>query len=126
MVSITMPIIYRPEPNFRRNIRGVIYPLTAAIHRVFGSRVQDQGRPIGAFYTINVDSRAWEYLGGIWYRAYNEEKVLQRAINQTTIETFARSIFTGENVQMESGIIVTWEAIATFEAQQLPPPLAGC
>ena len=23
-------------------------------------------------------------------------------------------------------IIVTWEAIATFEAQQLPPPLAGC
>jgi hypothetical protein len=90
MVFITMPIIYRPEPNFRRNIRGVIYPLTAAIHRVFGSRAQDQGRPIGAFYTINVDSRAWEYLGGIWYRAYNEEKVLQRAINQTTTATTSR------------------------------------
>ena len=66
---------YRPQPSHRRNIREVILPLTAAIYRVFGSRAQDGGRPIGAFYTVNVDSRVWRYLGGIWYRPLDEEAI---------------------------------------------------
>lgn len=117
-----MPIFYRPEPNFRRN-QSVIYPLTAAIHRVFGSRAQDQGRPIGAFYSFNVTPNAWNHLGGIWYRAHDEEDVLQRTISQRTVEAFTQSIFSGANVSLENGTIVTWEIIPTHEAQQLPPPL---
>ena len=119
-----MPNIYRPTAEFRQNIQGVLLPLTAAIYQVFGSRAQDQGRPIGAFYPVNVSTATWEHLGGIWYRARNEEKVQQRKVNQQTVDAFARSILSREDVLLRNGNIVTWELIPESQAQQLPPPLA--
>jgi len=62
LMGAKMP--YRPEAVHRRNAQGVLLPLTAAIHRVFGHRAQDLGRPIGAFYTVNVSSIVWQHFGG--------------------------------------------------------------
>ena len=117
-------IIYRPKAEFRQNIKGILLPLTAAIYQVFGSRAQDQGRPIGAFYPFNISPATWEHLGGIWYRAWNEEKVRQRDINLQVVNAFARSILTGEDVSLRNGDVITWELIPKQQAYQLPPPLA--
>jgi hypothetical protein len=40
------------HPIHRRNIKGVIDPLTAAVARIYGIR-SDGAYPIGAFYTVN-------------------------------------------------------------------------
>jgi hypothetical protein len=114
---------YRPRPEHRSNIQGVILPLTAAVYDVYGNRAQDLGRPIGAFYPQNVSSETWEYLGGIWYRARDEQKVQSRRINEAVRTAFARSILTGEEVTLRSGTLVTWERIPDSESAQLPPPL---
>lgn len=116
-------MLYRPESIHRRNISGVLLPLTAAIYLVFGNRAQDRGRPIGAFYPQNVSATTWEHLGGIWYRARNEQRVQDRRINQAVVQAFASSILTGEVVELHSGTRVTWERIPAHEANQLPPPL---
>ena len=114
---------YRPSAPDRRNIKGVIYPFTAALLRVYGSRAQDAGRPIGAFYTKNVDRQLWEPVGGIWYRPLNEELILERAPDEAVVRAFARSIISGEPVTLPSGKVVQWEALLPSEASQLPPPL---
>jgi len=98
-------------------------PLTAAIHLVFGSRDQDNARPLGAFYPQNVSSEAWEHLGGIWYRARDEQKVLARRVNPEVVCAFARSIRTGQDVLLPSGNVIDWERIPAAEASSLPPPL---
>lgn len=116
---------YRPQAAYRKNIHGVIIPLTAAIHRVFGNRTQDQGRPIGAFFPLNVSSAAWLHLGGIWYSARDEQKVLNRNVNERLVQNFVVSIMNGEAVTLPSGIQVTWELIPLSEAAQLPPPFTG-
>lgn len=118
-------VLYRPQPHHRRNVHGVLLPLTAAIHSVFGNRAQDLGRPIGAFYPINVSSRTWEHLGGIWYRARDEQKVLSRRLTTNVVAAFAQSIRTGSDVVLPTGSVVTWEAIPREEAVLLPPPLSG-
>ena len=100
-------------------------PLTAAIYAVFGSRAQDNGRPIGAFYPKNVSSKTWEHLGGIWYRARNEQQVQNRKVNPATVQAFAKSIRTGEDVKLPSGNVITWEAIPGPDAFKLPPPLSN-
>lgn len=99
-------------------------PLTAAIYAVFGSRAQDNGRPIGAFYPHNVSSETWEHLGGIWYRARNEQRVQNRKVNPATVKAFERSIRTGEDVELPNGYVITWEEIPPPEAFKLPPPLS--
>jgi hypothetical protein len=114
---------YRPEAVHRRNAQGVLLPLTAAIHRVFGHRAQDLGRPIGAFYTVNVSSIVWQHLGGIWYRAWDEQRVVNRSVNESVVRAFSESIITGEAVYLPSGIRITWEEISLSEAVKLPPPL---
>lgn len=116
-------MIYRPHPAYRKNVQGVIIPLTAAIYVVFGSRAQDQGRPIGPFYPKNVSSATWEHIGGIWYRARDEQKIQGRQPNVAVVESFARSILSGQEVQLPSGTVVTWERIPIAEAAGLPPPL---
>ncbi len=98
-------------------------PLTAAIYAVFGNRAQDNGRPIGAFYPQNVSTSAWEHLGGIWYRARDEQKVQNRKVNAAVVSAFAASIRTGDNVVLPSGKVITWERIPDSEASKLPPPL---
>ena len=115
---------YRPQAPHRKNVQGVLIPLTAAIYQVFGSRAQDNGRPIGAFYPQNVSTDAWEHLGGIWYRARDEQKVLNRKLNAAVVQAFARSIRTGEDVQLQSGNVITWEQIPGSDASKLPPPLS--
>src|SRR5687767_1901390 len=97
---------YRPQPHHRRNVGGVLLPLTAAIYLVFGNRAQDHGRPIGAFYPQNVSATTWDHLGGIWYRARDEAKVQRRRVNSNVVEAFARSIRTGEPVELPSGTLV--------------------
>lgn len=114
---------YRPRPQHRKNIHGVLIPLTAAVYIVFGSRAQDKGRPIGAFYPTNVSARAWEKLGGIWYRAYDEQKVLNRKVNAEVVQAFVQSIRSGEDVVLPSGAVITWEMIPASEASKLPPGL---
>jgi len=114
---------YRPLAEYRRVSLLATY-LTAAIHRVFGSRAQDHARPLGAFYTHNIKRQIWEPLGGIWYRARNEQAVLDRALDEAAIRNFASSILTGEPVVLANGSSVTWELIPVAEALQLPPPLS--
>jgi len=99
-------------------------PLTAAVYQVFGSRAQDNGRPIGAFYPQNVSPETWEHLGGIWYRARDEQKVQNRKVNPVVVQAFAKSIRTGEDVQLPSGRVITWEKIPGSESSKLPPPLS--
>ena len=41
---------FRLLPSDRRNVKGVIYPFTAALLFVYGSREKDGGRSIGDFY----------------------------------------------------------------------------
>ena len=118
-------MLYRPEPVHRRNVNGVLLPLTAAIYLVFGNRAQDRGRPIGAFYPQHVSAATWEHLGGIWYSAKDEQKVQARRINQAVVQAFAASILSGQPVLLASGTLVTWERIPTSDSAQLPPPLRG-
>lgn len=110
---------HRPTARFRKNIRGVIYPLTAAIAACYGIR-GDGAYPIGAFYNVNIDSDVWESLGGIWYRPYDNKKITERNIKAEAIELFINGINHGNNTILPSGKMVTWEEIPHSEASQLP------
>lgn len=110
---------FRPTATHRRNIRGVIYPLTAAIERTYGVR-SDGAWPLGVFYTVNIDSTVWRSVGGIWYVPYNAEEVYGRNINEDVIADFCNAIQDGRNVVLPSGRSITWEAIPNIEATQLP------
>lgn len=124
-LSAAHPMIYfRPIPIHRKNVRGVLMPLTAAIFRVFGNRAQDNGRPIGAFYPSNISASTWDRIGGIWYKAKDENKVRDRAVNLDTVEIFARCILSGQSCLLPNGMRITWERIPSDQAIQLPPPIA--
>jgi hypothetical protein len=113
---------FRPHPHHRQN-RQRLMELTAAVHNVFGNREQDQARPLGAFYPEHVSARAWLHIGGIWYRALDEQKVRNRTVNAEVVEMFSNSILTGQDVELPSGVVVTWERIPAADAAGLPPPL---
>ncbi len=114
---------FRPIPVHRKNVRGVLMPLTAAIFQVFGNRSQDTGRPIGAFYPSNISKNTWDRIGGIWYKAKDEQKVRDRAVNPDTVATFARCILSGQSCLLPSGLEILWERIPSNQAAQLPPPI---
>jgi hypothetical protein len=110
---------YRPLPAHRRNVRGVIYPLTAAVARLYGIR-EDGAYPIGAFYTVNIDSEVWEHVDGIWYRAYHPEKIADRNIREEDIELFLGAILSGHTTILRSKKPVQWEPIPEPEVSALP------
>lgn len=110
---------YRPIAKHRRNVRGVIYPLTASVAEIYGIR-EDGGYPIGAFYTVNIDSSVWEHIDGIWYRPYEPDDIRNRKIQEDDIELFSNAVICGGPVTLRSGKQVEWEPIPQFEANQLP------
>lgn len=112
---------FRPTPACRRNVRGVILPLTEALRRLYGARATDGALPLGAFYTINIDSEVWQPAGGIWYRAVNMARIEGRNPNDDVVEQFVGCIESGVTMRLPSGTIVSWEAIPESEASALPP-----
>jgi len=98
-------------------------PLTAAIYLLYGSRAQDNARPIGVFYPTNVSPDTWEHLGDIWYRARDEQKVLSRRVNTEIVQSFAQSIRTGADITLSNGTVITWEMIHSVDESKLPPAL---
>lgn len=98
-------------------------PLTAAVYLLYGSRAQDNARPIGVFYPTNVSQATWEHLGGIWYRARDEQKVLSRNVNTEIVQTFVQSIRTGADITLRNGKVITWELIPSADESKLPPAL---
>lgn len=111
---------FRPMPNFRRNIRGVIYPLTEAIRRLYGSRPSDGAYPLGAFYPVNVSSSVWNSAGGIWYVPQSEADLNERNPREESVLAFMESISSGASVELPSGVLVTWEMMPASEASSLP------
>lgn len=111
---------FRPTAEHRKNIRGVIYPLTEAIRRLYGTRVVDGAYPIGVFYTINIDSHVWLQVEGVWYRPENPANIEDRSTDNGTVELFLESIDTGADVHLLSGKVVSWEQIPDSEAAKLP------
>jgi hypothetical protein len=111
---------YRPTPQFRRNIKGVIYPLTEAVRRLYGCRPEDGAYPIGAFYPINVSNTAWNHVDGIWYIPALEESLNARNPREEIVLEFMHSIQTGAAVELPSGVEVTWERIPIAESHALP------
>lgn len=111
---------FRPKPEFRRNVNGVILPLTAAIARVYGIRKSDGAYPLGAFYTDKIDPRVWMPVGGIWYRPIDPEKVAGRRISEERIELFADGIISGREITLNNGTVISWERIPDDVSEQLP------
>jgi hypothetical protein len=112
---------YRPTAVHRRNIRGVIYPLTASVAQIYGIR-EDGAYPIGAFYTVNIDSTVWEHISGIWYRPYTPIDVEGRSIREEDIKLFSNAVINGGPITLRSGKRIDWELIPETEAGQLPRP----
>lgn len=110
---------FRPTALDRKNIPGVIYPLTAAIRQIYGVR-SDGAWPIGAFYTVNIDLDVWRSVGGIWYVPRDASQILSRSINEGVIAAFCDAIENGNVVVLPSGSSVTWEAVPNDAAAQLP------
>ncbi|SFG51916.1 hypothetical protein [Neptunomonas qingdaonensis] len=110
---------FRPTAEHRRNVKGVIYPLTAAVARRYGIR-NDGAYPIGAFYTLHIDNRIWSCVGGIWFRPSDPLTIENRNVKEEDIVLFLRAIESGEPTQLRSGKAVTWEAIPQAEASELP------
>lgn len=111
---------FRPTPPHRRNVSGVIYPLTAAIARMFGIR-QDGAYPIGAFYTVNIDTGVWIPAGGIWYLPRHPSDIEGRSVREEDIDNFLAGIASGRCIVLRSGKAVSWESIPAAAALQLPP-----
>jgi len=110
---------FRPSAAHRRNVRGVIYPLTAAVARMFGIR-EDGAYPIGAFYPIHIDNKIWRPVGGIWYIPKLSSDIDKRNVREEDIACFSASIANGQNITLRSGITVKWEPIPAALASQLP------
>ena len=102
---------YRPSPEHRRNINGVIYPLTAAVLQLYGSRPSDGALPIGAFYPVNVKRGVWERCDDIWYRPSSISAIEGRSFNQDLIPLFLAGIRGGATFLLPNGRSITWEAI---------------
>jgi len=111
---------FRPTAIHRKNINGVIYPLTAAVARTYGIR-DDGAYPIGAFYTVNIKREVWRHAGGVWYCPIDAPRIENRSIREEDIELFQHGIATGAETTLRSGISVYWEEIPVEEASQLPP-----
>lgn len=109
---------YRPTPIHRKNIWGVIYPLTASVAAICGIR-GDGAYPIGAFYTVNIDSSIWEHIDGIWYRPYHPADIEGRVVREEDLELFSNAILSGDTITLRSGKRVDWERIPEAEANQL-------
>ncbi len=86
---------------------------------MFGIR-SDGAYPIGAFYTVNIDSRVWRHVEGVWYLPINPEDIESRNIRDDDIVQFITGITTGEDTRLRSGRTVTWEFIPVADASQLP------
>jgi len=111
---------YRPLPALRKNIRGVIYPLTEAIRRKYGTRESDGAYPLGSFYPINVSNKVWIPAGGIWFVPSDSVKIEERVVNELVVQCFMESIEFGAPIELPSGTVVEWERIPSSEADQLP------
>jgi hypothetical protein len=111
---------YRPISSHRKNILGVIYPLTEAVRRLYGPRQSDGSYPLGAFYSINVSKFVWSESGGIWYSP--QKDLDARNPREEIVLAFINSIQSGLPVELPSGIIVTWEIIPNSKSSLLPPP----
>ncbi|MCC5871724.1 MAG: hypothetical protein JJU22_04950 [Gammaproteobacteria bacterium] len=111
---------FRPEPSFRRNVNGVIIPLTEAIRRKYGARESDGAYPLGAFYPTNVSKRTWRHAGGIWYVPVSEADLEARRFNEAVVAAFMRCIDSGEACTLPSRKVVSWEEIPPAEARGLP------
>ncbi|WP_299803219.1 hypothetical protein [uncultured Shewanella sp.] len=109
---------YRPTANHRKNVRGVIYPLTEAIRRLYGMRQSDGSYPLGAFYTINISNTVWRSVGGIWYIPQTDLDC--RNPREEVVSAFINSIHSGESVELPSGKVITWEQIPNNESAALP------
>jgi hypothetical protein len=113
---------FRPTAEHRKNVQGVIYPLTAAVAKLYGIRA-DGAYPIGAFYSVNIDLMVWQRVGGIWYKPFNEAKITNRNISEDIVDIFADGIRYGRNTILRSGKVITWEKIPSADATALPSPL---
>ncbi len=118
MRNTKMP--FRPSPPNRKNIRGVINPLTEAVRRLFGARQDDGAYPLGAFFPVDVSKSAWVDAGGIWYIPLSEVKLNRRNPKEEVVLAFINSIETGEPVELPGGKVVTWDRIPDPEADALP------
>lgn len=111
---------FRPTPIHRRNPRGVLFPLTEAIRRTYGTRTRDNAYPLGAFYTQNISPTGWRHIDGIWYTPLDPVSVSGRNSREEVVIAFIDSISTGQEVELPSGILVNWERIPESESSQLP------
>lgn len=111
---------FRPSSQFRRNIKGVIYPLTESVRRVYGCRSEDGAYPIGAFYPINITNNSWRHSDGIWYIPVSEEDLNARNPREEIVLEFIQSIQSGVAVELPNGVLVTWEQIPSAQSQALP------
>lgn len=113
---------YRPAAKHRK-LKSVIFPLTAAVARVYGIR-SDEAYPIGAFYT-NLVSSLWTPVGNdkkpIWYVPVDAQKIADRNIDQATIDQFCAAIVHGPQAIEASDTSLSWEVIPSEEAEKLPP-----
>lgn len=98
----------------------MIFPLTAAITRMYGVR-GDGAYPIGAFYTVNIDAGVWRWVEGVWYVPTDPEHLNRRSIWEADVDAFVTGIVSGDAIVLPSGRAVTWEAIPAEVASQLPP-----
>lgn len=112
---------FRPTSQCRKNVHGVIFPLTEAIRRVYGPRPHDQALPLGAFYTVNIDGRVWVPVDGIWYVPRNEQRLNARQVNDNSVEQFSEAIISGASFRLRSGTLVTWEPLSQNVISLLPP-----
>ena len=111
---------FRPTPAHRRNPRGVLYPLTEAIRRTYGTRPGDNAYPLTPFYTQNVDRRVWRHVDGIWYVPLDPGAISRRTPREDVVMAFIDSMCTGQEVELQSGILVQWERIPESESSLLP------
>jgi hypothetical protein len=76
-------------------MKGVSYPLTAAVARLYGIR-SDGAYAIGAFYTVNIDAGMWRHAGGVWYQPIKPDAIDSRSIREEDMQRFVAGITTGE------------------------------
>ena len=111
---------FRPTQELRQDVHHVIYPLTAAIARIYGIRASDGAYPLGAFY-MKLDDRVWQRADGIWYTPINSQKVSRRRISEDRIQQFVEGIIHGQEFHLADGTVVSWDRIPEPVAHSLPP-----